>query len=70
MHSKIQKINMIMLSEARFLIFNTYFDDKNGLLPFNFCYVAKIKNLTFSSFFLPIFIDKIFSSVSYQNCVS
>ena len=36
---------------------------------FNFGYVAKIENLTLSSFSLPIFIDKIFSRVSYRNWV-
>ena len=40
--------NMIMLSEAKFLMVNTYFCDKNGLLPFNFGYQAKIENLTLS----------------------
>ena len=43
---------MITLSEAKFLMFNTYFCDKNGLLPFNFGFVAKIKNLLLSAFFL------------------
>ena len=61
---------MIMLSEAKFFMLNNYFFDKNGLLPFNFGYVAKIDNLTLSLFFPPIFIDKIFSRVSYQNWVS
>ena len=30
-----------MLSEAKFFMLNTYFCDKNGLLPFKFGYVAK-----------------------------
>ena len=60
--------NMIILSEAKFFMLNTYFCDKNGLLPFNFGYAAKIENLTLTSFFQPIFIDKIFSRISYQKC--
>ena len=61
---------MIMLSNTKIFMWNTYFCDKNRLLPFNFGYVAKIKNLILSSFVLPIFIDKIFSRVSYQNWMS
>ena len=57
---------MIMLSEVKFFMANTYFCDKNGFLPFNFDYIAK----TESSFFLPIAIDKIFSRFSYGNWVS
>ena len=34
--------NMIMLSETEFFELNTYFCDKNRLLPFNFGYVVKI----------------------------
>ena len=60
---------MLMLSVAKFFTLNTYFCDKNGLLPFNFGYVAKIENLTLSSFFLPIFINNIFSRISYRNWV-
>ena len=59
-----------MLSEAKFFMLNTSFCDKNGLLPFNFGYVVKIESLILSSFFLPIFIDKIFSRVLYRNWVS
>ena len=58
---------MIMLSEAKFFVFNTYFYDKNGLLSFNFSDVGKIENLTLSYFFLPIFIDKVFNRGSYRN---
>ena len=37
---------MIILSEAKLFMLNTYlYDKKNGLLPFNFGYVAKIENL-------------------------
>ena len=46
---------------------NTYFCDINGLFPFNFGYIAEIENLAVSTFFLPIFIDKIYSRVSYRN---
>ena len=42
---------MIMLSEAKFFMFNTCFCDKNGLLSFNFGDVGKIENLTLSYFF-------------------
>ena len=45
---------MIIVSGAKLFIINTYFCDKNGLLPFNFGYVAKIENLNLSSFTLPL----------------
>ena len=45
-----------MLFEAKFFMLNTYFCDKNGLLPFNFGRIAKIENQTF----LPILMAKIF----------
>ena len=34
---------MIVLSEAKFFMLNTYFCDKNGLFPFHFGYVVKMK---------------------------
>ena len=56
---------MIMPSEAKFFMLNTYFCDKNGLHLINFGYVAKIENEPEAHFFLPIFIDKIFIRVLY-----
>ena len=56
---------MIMLSEAKFFLLNTYFSDKNGLHLINFGSVAKIENESEAHFFLPIFIDKIFIRVLY-----
>ena len=41
---------MMMLSESNFFILNIYFCDKNILLPLNFGYVAKMENLTLSTF--------------------
>ena len=58
---------MVMLSETKFFMLNTCFCDENGSLPFNFGYVAKIENLILSSFFLAIFIDKIFSRVHIET---
>ena len=55
------------LSEIRKITTKCF--DKNGLFPFKFGYLAKIENLTLSSFFLPEFIDKSFSRVSYRNSV-
>ena len=40
-----------MLPEAKFLMLNTYFCDKNGLLALNFGYVAKIQYLILSTLF-------------------
>ena len=48
---------MIMRCEAKFFMLNTYFCDKNGLLPLNFGSIAKVENLTLSPFFLQIDTD-------------
>ena len=61
--------NTIMLCEAKFFMLNTYFCDKNGLLPLNIGSVAKIENLTLSPFALQILTDKIFIWIVYRNWV-
>ena len=45
---------MIMLSEAK-LLYVDFFCDENGLLPFNFGYIAKIENITLHTYSLMIF---------------
>ena len=59
--------NMNISSEANFFILNTYYCDKNGLLPFNFGYIDKLENLTLCSFLLPVLIDNSFSNVSIKT---
>lgn len=53
--------------KLRGLTTGTYFCNKNGLLPLNFGYVAKMETLTLSPFFQEILTDKIIGMVAYRN---